>query len=104
MQKGVSDDKEIGFGNGQVPIEDFDELALDPSDVALAESVGDHSPVDVLQGRVVGILGGDDESAEENAVEGPLFGLDGEIRPGALDVDEGDKEVGDGNLSSCDNV
>ena len=37
-------------------------------------------------------------------MKGPLFGLDGEIWPGALDVDEGDKYVGDGDLGSLDDV
>jgi len=37
-------------------------------------------------------------------VKGPLFGLDREIRLGALDVDEGNKDVGDRNLSSLDDV
>jgi len=92
-------DEEIGLGNREVPVEDFDELALNPSDIALAKGTGYHSPMNIFQSRVIGVLGGDDESAEENAVKGPLFGLNGEIRPGSLDVDEGDKDVGDGNLS-----
>ena len=104
MQKGVANDKEIGFGDGQVPIKDFDKFALDPSNVTFAKRVRDHSPMDVLESRVIGVLGGDDESAEENAVKGPFLCLDREIRLGALDVDEGDKQVGDGNLSSFDNV
>ena len=37
-------------------------------------------------------------------MQGPLFGLNRKIRPGALDVDEGDKDVGDGGLSSLDDV
>ena len=35
-------------------------------------------------------------------MKSPLFGLNGEIRPGALDVDEGDKNVGDRYLGSLD--
>ena len=35
-------------------------------------------------------------------MKGPLFGLNREIRPGALDVDEGDEHVGDGDLGSVD--
>jgi len=104
MQESVMNDEEIGFGDGELPVDDIDELALDPSNIALAEGTGDHSPMNVFQSRVIGVLGGDDEGAEENAVKGPLFGLNGEIRPGALDVDEGDKDVGDSDLSSLDNV
>ena len=37
-------------------------------------------------------------------MQGPVLGLNGEIWLGALDVDEGDKDVGDGNLSSLDDV
>ena len=37
-------------------------------------------------------------------MQGPLFGLDGEIRPGAFDVDEGDEDVRDGGFSSLDDV
>ena len=104
MQKSVANDEEIGFGNGEVPVEDFDELAFNPSNITLAEGAGHHSPMNVLQSRVIGVLGREDESAEENAVKGPLFGLNREIRPGALDVDEGDNDVGNGNLSSLDDV
>ena len=60
--------------------------------------------MDVFEGRVIGVLGGDNEGAEENAVKSPLFGLNGEIRLGALDVHEGDQKVGGGNLSSLDHV
>jgi len=104
IQHSVVDGEEIGFGNSEIPVEDFDKLALDPTDVALAEGAGDHSPMNVLQGRVIGVFGGEDESAKENAVEGPLFRLNGKVWPGALDVDEGDKYVGDGNLGSLDDV
>ena len=104
VEESAMNHKEVGFGNGELPVDDFDELAFDPSNVPLAEGAGDHSPVNVFQGRVVGVLGGDDESAEENAMKGPLFGLDREIRLGPLDVDEGDKDVGDTDLSSLDNV
>jgi len=104
MQKSIANREEVGFGHGQVPVEDFNELAFDPSDVTFAERVGDHRPMDVFQSRVVGVFGGDNESAKENAVESPFFGLDGKIGFGALDVDECNKDVGDGNLSSFDDV
>ena len=60
--------------------------------------------MDVSQRRVIGVFGGDDQGTEENAVKGPVFGLYREIRPGALDVDEGDKDVGDGNLSALNDT
>ena len=37
-------------------------------------------------------------------MEGPVFSLDGEIRPGALDVDKGDEDVGDSGLCSLDDT
>jgi len=104
MKKGGPNSEKIGFGHRQVPVEDFDEFALDPANVTFAERVGDHSPMDVFESRVIGVLGGDDESAEEDAVKSPLLGLNGEIRFGSFDVDEGNEEVGDRNLSSFDNV
>lgn len=104
MKERIANNEEIGFRNTQVPVEDIDEFAFDPSNITLPESVGDHGPMDVFQRRVIGVLGRDDESAEENAVKGPLFGLDGEIGPGASDVDEGNKDIGDGDFGSLDNV
>ena len=35
-------------------------------------------------------------------MNGPAFGLDSEIRPSALDADEGDKDVGGSGLSWLD--
>jgi hypothetical protein len=77
MEDIVVNSEEIGFSHSEIPIKDFDELALDPTNVTLAECAGNHSPMDVLQGRVVGVFGSDDESAEENAVKSPFLGLNG---------------------------
>jgi len=63
MQENIVGGEEIGFGNSEIPIEDFDELALNPPNVTLAERAGDHRPMHVLQGRVIGVFGSDDESA-----------------------------------------
>lgn len=104
MKQGISDNEKVGLGHGEVPVEDLDELALDPADVALAKRAGDHRPVDVFQSRVVGVLGGNDESAEEHAVKSPLLGLHGEIRSGASDVDECGEDVGGSDFGSLDNV
>jgi len=56
IEEAVVNSEEIGFGNSEIPVEDFDELALDPTDVTLAEGGGDHSPMNVLQGGVIGVL------------------------------------------------
>lgn len=37
MRESVIDDEKIGLGNSEIPVEDFDKLALDPADVALAK-------------------------------------------------------------------
>ena len=37
MRESVIDDEKIGLGNSEIPVEDFDEFALDPADVALAK-------------------------------------------------------------------
>jgi len=56
IQDNVVNSEEIGFGNSEIPVEDFDELAFDPTDIALAEGAGDHSPMNVLQGGVIGVF------------------------------------------------
>lgn len=104
MGYGFVQGEEIGLGNSEIPVEDFDELALDPANVPLAERAGDHRPVDVFERRVVRVLGGDDQRAEEDAVEGPVLRLDGQVGLGTLDVDEGDQDVGHGDLGSLDDT
>ena len=42
----------------------------------------------ILEGRIVGVLGGEDKGSEEDTVESPVFGLDREMRFGTVDVDE----------------
>ena len=49
--------EDICFGDRELPVEDGEELALDPANVALAEDTGAHGPVNVLQRAVVGVLG-----------------------------------------------
>jgi len=56
IQDHIVHNKEIGFGNSEIPVEDFDKLALDPADVTLAEGAGDHCPMNILQGGVIGVL------------------------------------------------
>ena len=56
IQDHIVYNKEIGFGNSEIPVEDLDKLALDPADVTLAEGAGDHCPMNILQGGVIGVL------------------------------------------------
>ena len=48
--------KDILLGDAEFEIEDVEELALYPADVALAEDPGAERPVDVLEGGVVQVL------------------------------------------------
>lgn len=80
----------VRFGNGELPIEHVQELTLDATDVPFAEQTGGDRPMVVFQSRVVGVFGGEDEGAEEDAVEGPFLGLDRQVGFGTVDVDEGD--------------
>lgn len=62
--------EEVRLGDGEVPVEDVEELALDAADIALAKDAGAERPVDVLEGGVVEILQGgwvrlDDEERKE---------------------------------------
>ena len=55
-EEGVVVREEVGFGDGELEVEDVQELALDTTDVALAEDPGAERPVDVLQRGVVKVL------------------------------------------------
>ena len=56
MEEIFANKEEISLGDGQIPVDDFNELAFNPSNVALAEGTGDHRPVDVFQSGVIGVL------------------------------------------------
>lgn len=96
--------EEVRLGDGEVPVEDVEELALDAADIALAKDAGAERPVDVLEGGVVEILVGYDERPEEDALAGPLLEGDLEVGLCAGDVDEGDEEGGDGDFCATDDV
>ena len=48
--------KDIAFADGKVEVEDIEELALDPANVALAEYTSAERPVDVLECGIIQIL------------------------------------------------
>ena len=48
--------EEVGLSESELVVEDVEELALYPADVALAKDTCAERPVDVLQGRVVAVL------------------------------------------------
>ena len=56
----------------------------------------------VPERRIVGVFRGEDEGAEEDAVERPLFGLDREVGSGAADVDEGHQDGGGFDLGGVE--
>lgn len=86
----------------EIPLEDSQELSLDAAHIALAKDTRAESPVDVLEGRVVGVLGSHNKSTEEDALEGPLFQSNVEVRACAVDVDEGEEESGSDDLGASD--
>ena len=47
---------DVGFADIQFEIEDVEEFALDPTDITLAEDACAHSPVHVLERRVIQVL------------------------------------------------
>ena len=55
-EEGVMVREEVGFGDGELEVENVEELALDATNVALAEDPGAERPVDVLQRGVVKVL------------------------------------------------
>jgi len=48
--------QKVVLGNVEFEIEDIEELALDATDVTLAENTGAQCPVNVLQSRIVEVL------------------------------------------------
>ena len=48
----------------------------------------------VLEGRIAGVFGGEDEGSEEDTMESPVFGFDREMGLGAVDVDERHQDGG----------
>ena len=47
---------DVGFADVQFEIEDVEEFALNPTDIALAKDTCAHSPVHVLERRVIQVL------------------------------------------------
>lgn len=86
----------------EIPLEDSQELALDAAHIPLAKDAGAERPVDVLESRVVGVLGGNDKGSKEDSLEGPLLEGDVEVWAGAVDVDEGEEESGGDDLGAGD--
>jgi len=105
---------DVVLTDAQLEIEDVQELALDPADIALAENSRAHSPVHVLKRGVIEILrsrkwalvshgrsskcgswfrnvaylAGGDKRAKEDPLVGPLFECDVEMGLGPVEIDE----------------
>lgn len=56
-EDGVVVGEDVGLGDGELEVEDVEELTLDPADVALAKDPRAECPVDILEGGVVQVLG-----------------------------------------------
>lgn len=55
-EEGIVVCEEIRLADGELKVEDIEELTLDAADVTLAEDSSAERPVDVLEGRVVQVL------------------------------------------------
>lgn len=90
--------EQIIFCDLELKVEDVEVLSLDTAHVPFAEDACAHGPVDVLQSRIVEILRGYDQRAEEYALKGPLLETDVEVWTSPVDVYEGGKKGGHGDL------
>jgi len=79
---------DVVLADAQLEIEDVQEFALDPADIALAKDACAHSPVHVLERGVIEILAGGDKCAKEDPLVGPLFECDVEMGFGPVKIDE----------------
>lgn len=86
----------------EIPLEDSQKLSLDAAHIALAKDTRAESPVDVLKGGVVGVLGSHNKSTKKYALESPLFQSNVEVWACAVDVDEGEEESGSDDLGASD--
>lgn len=94
----------VVFADAQLEIKDVEELALDPPDVAFPKNTCAHSPVHVLERRVIQIFAGYDEGAKEYTFVCPLLEGNVEVRLSPVQIDEGSQDDGDFNLRASDNV
>ena len=114
--EGFVEVEEFGLGDGQLVVQDIEELPLHPSDVLDSKNAGGIGPTDIFQRRIVRILQlqrlahsdrrnegstnlmSQDEGTEENTMKSPFFGLDGQMGPCPPHVDEGDEDIGDAHF------
>lgn len=50
--------QDVIFGDREVPVKDLEELSFDPAHITLAKNSSAQRPVNVSEGRIIGILGG----------------------------------------------
>lgn len=80
--------QQIRFSNAQLEVKDIEEFALYPTNVTLPKYAGADCPVNVLQRRVIKILGRDDQCTQKYSLEGPLLESYMEMRLGSVDIDK----------------
>jgi len=88
----------------QIEIKNIEELALDPTNITLAEDACAHSPVHVLERRVIQVLARNDERAKEYPFVGPLFECYVEMGLGPVEVDECGQDDWDFNFGPSEDV
>ena len=85
-------------------VKNIKELAFDATNVAFAKDTGAECPVNVLECRIVQILGGADKRTQKYSFMCPLLQSDVEMRLGPVDVDKGAEDGWHRHFSACDDV
>ncbi|CAK5274457.1 unnamed protein product [Mycena citricolor] len=75
----------------QIPIEDLEELSLNPTDVSLPKDTRAQRPVHITQSAVLRELARDNERAQEYALQSPIFDCDGKVRTRSGDIYQGNE-------------
>ena len=96
-EEGFKVDNNLVLGDGEIVIEEVEQLFLHEVDLCLGEHLGVSTPVFVLGRRIIEVLGGDDESGEEDSVSGAWHTLGDfwKTVTKSLEVDERGEEGGD---------
>jgi len=95
---------DIVFGDAQLEIKDVEKLALNPTNVTLAEHTSAYSPVYVLKRGVIQIFTRYNDGTEEYTFIGPLLKRNVEVRLSPVQIDKGSEDDRCFNLSASDNV
>jgi len=78
--------QDVGFAHREIPIENIEELAFNPSNVASTEHTRTQGPLIILDRPVVDILISKYERPQEDTFTCPLGGLDEEVLLSSLHI------------------